>query len=153
MGVDERSRVSATDRRVISILVVDDHPLLRDGIAALIAGEPDMASVGEAANGLQAIEQFRKHRPDVTLMDLAMPEMNGIDALIAIRQEFPEARIIVLTTYTGDVQVTRAIKAGARAYLLKNLLHEELLQNNPKCLCREKNRNALHGRGAGRSYC
>lgn len=128
MGVDERSRVSATDRRVISILVVDDHPLLRDGIAALIAGEPDMASVGEAANGLQAIEQFRKHRPDVTLMDLAMPEMNGIDALIAIRREFPEARIIVLTTYTVDVQVTRAIKAGARAYLLKNLLHEELLQ-------------------------
>jgi DNA-binding NarL/FixJ family response regulator len=128
MGVDERSRVSATDRRVISILVVDDHPLLRDGIAALIAGEPDMASVGEAANGLQAIEQFRKHRPDVTLMDLAMPEMNGIDALIAIRREFPEARIIVLTTYTGDVQVTRAIKAGVRAYLLKNLLHEELLQ-------------------------
>jgi len=125
---DAHSGQSNTHREVIHILVADDHVLLRDGIAALVAGEPDMEIVGEASNGLQAIEQFRKYKPDVTLMDLVMPEMNGIDALVSIRAEFPAARIIVLTTYTGDFQVTRAIKAGARAYLLKNLLHEELLQ-------------------------
>jgi DNA-binding NarL/FixJ family response regulator len=125
---DSSSHVPKTDSRLIRILVVDDHPLLRDGIAALVAAESDMEIVSQASNGLQAVEQFRKHRPDITLMDLAMPEMNGIDALVSIRDEFPEARIIVLTTYTGDFQVTRAIKAGARAYLLKNLLHEELLQ-------------------------
>lgn len=121
-------RVSMTGASTIRILLVDDHPLLRDGIAALVGPESDMEIVSQASNGLQAVEQFRKHRPDITLMDLAMPEMNGIDALVSIREEFPEARIIVLTTYTGDFQVTRAIKAGARAYLLKNLLHEELLQ-------------------------
>ncbi len=110
----------------IRILTVDDHPLIRQGIAGLIANQLDMALVGEAANGREAIEQFRAHRPDVTLMDLQMPEMNGVDAMIAIRGEFPEARVIVLTTYSGDVQVLRALKAGASAYLLKNTLHKEL---------------------------
>src|SRR4051812_28595777 len=101
---DSSSHVPKTDSRPIRILVVDDHPLLRDGIAALVAAESDMEIVSQASNGLQAVEQFRKHRPDITLMDLAMPEMNGIDALVSIRDEFPEARIIVLTTYTGDFQ-------------------------------------------------
>ncbi len=111
----------------IRIIAVDDHPLLRQGIASLIAGQSDLTLVAEASNGREAIQQFRTHRPDVTLMDLQMPEMNGIDAIIAIRGEFPEAHIIVLTTYAGDVQALRALKAGARAYLLKNLLHKELL--------------------------
>jgi DNA-binding NarL/FixJ family response regulator len=113
---------------VIRILAVDDHPLMRKGIVGLIADEPDMKAVAEASNGREAIQQFRIHRPDVTLMDLQMPEMNGLDATIAIRSEFPDARIIVLTTYTGDAQVLRAIKAGARAYLLKTLLRGELLE-------------------------
>jgi DNA-binding NarL/FixJ family response regulator len=112
----------------IRILAVDDHALLRGGIAGLVAGQSDMNLVAQASNGREAIQLFRTHRPDVTLMDLQMPEMNGVDAMIAIRGEFPEARIIVLTTYTGDVQVLRALKAGARAYLLKNLLHKELLE-------------------------
>jgi DNA-binding NarL/FixJ family response regulator len=117
-----------TDVTTIRILTVDDHPLLRQGIAALLTGQPDMDLVGEASNGREAIQQFREHRPDITLMDLQMPEMNGLDATIAIRGEFPDARIIVLTTYTGDVQVQRAMKIGARAYLLKNSLHKELLE-------------------------
>jgi len=112
----------------IRILVVDDHPLLRQGIAGLVGDQPDMSLVAEASNGREAILQFRAHRPDVTLMDLQMPEMNGLDAIVAIRGEFPEARIIMLTTYDGDVQVLRALKAGARAYLLKNLLRKELLE-------------------------
>ena len=112
----------------IRVLCVDDHPLLREGITALLASQPDMTLVGEASNGREAIEQFRKHRPDVTLMDLQMPEMNGVDAMISICGEFPGARIIVLTTYKGDVQVLRALKAGARAYLLKGLLRKELLE-------------------------
>jgi DNA-binding NarL/FixJ family response regulator len=112
----------------IRVLCVDDHPLLREGITALLASQPDMTLVGEASNGREAIELFRLHRPDITLMDLQMPEMNGVDAMIAICQEFPGARIIVLTTYTGDVQVLRALKAGARAYLLKGLLRKELLE-------------------------
>jgi DNA-binding NarL/FixJ family response regulator len=112
----------------IRILSVDDHPVLRQGVAALVGGQTDMSLVAEASNGCEAIQQFRTHHPDVTLMDLQMPEMNGLDAIIAIRGEFPEARIIVLTTYAGDVQVLRALKAGARAYLLKNSLHKELLE-------------------------
>jgi DNA-binding NarL/FixJ family response regulator len=112
----------------IRILAVDDHPLLREGIAGLVAGQSDMSLVAQASNGREAIHQFRTHLPDITLMDLQMPEMNGVDAMIAIRGEFPEARIIVLTTYTGDAQVLRALKAGARAYLLKNSLHKELLE-------------------------
>jgi DNA-binding NarL/FixJ family response regulator len=115
------------DTKQIKIMTVDDHPVLRQGIAAVIADELDMILVAEATNGREAIQQFRAHRPDVTLMDLQMPEMNGLDAMIAIRGEFPDARIIVLTTYTGDVQARRAIQAGARAYLLKNSLHKELL--------------------------
>jgi len=112
----------------IRILAVDDHALIREGIAGLVAGQSDMTLVAQASNGREAIHQFRTHRPDITLMDLQMPEMNGVDAMIAIRGEFPEARIIVLTTYTGDVQVLRALKAGARGYLLKNSLHKELLE-------------------------
>ena len=111
---------------MIRILSVDDHALLREGIAALVGNQPDMELVAEACDGREAVELFRKHRPDVTLMDLQMPQMGGIDAISAIRGEFPEARIIVLTTYTGDVQVMRALKAGARAYLLKGLLRKEL---------------------------
>jgi DNA-binding NarL/FixJ family response regulator len=112
----------------IRVLTVDDHPLVREGIAGLIGVQADMTVVAEAANGRDAMQQFRAHRPDVTLMDLQMPEMSGLDALIAIRTEFPEARIIVLTTYEGDVQILRAIKAGAQGYLLKNTLHSELLR-------------------------
>jgi DNA-binding NarL/FixJ family response regulator len=113
---------------MIRILAVDDHPLFRGGIVALVAHQSDMSLVGEASNGHEAIQQFRALRPDVTLMDLQMPEMNGLDATIAILGESSDARIIVLTTYTGDVQVLRALKAGARAYLLKNLLYKELVE-------------------------
>jgi DNA-binding NarL/FixJ family response regulator len=111
----------------IRILAVDDHPLFRDGITGLLADQTDMMLVAEACNGREAIQKYRSHQPDITLMDLQMPEMNGVDAVIAIRGEFPEAKMIVLTTYTGDVNVLRSLKAGARAYLLKNLLHKELL--------------------------
>ena len=111
----------------IRILTVDDHPLFRNGIAALLATQTDMLLVAEASTGREAIQQFRAHRPDVTLMDLQMPEMNGLDALMAIRGEFPEARVIMLTTYSGDVQVMRSMQVGARAYLLKSLLDQELL--------------------------
>jgi DNA-binding NarL/FixJ family response regulator len=113
---------------LIRVLSVDDHPLLRGGIAALIGNQTDMEVVAEACNGREALEQFRKHRPDITLMDLQMPEMSGIDAISAIRGEFPEARIIILTTHAGDVQVSRALKAGARGYLLKGSLRNELLE-------------------------
>ncbi len=113
---------------MIQILAVDDHPLIRDGISMLIQGEEDMQLIGEAANGLEALDLFRKLQPDVTLMDLQMPEMNGIDAIGAIRAEFPSARIIVLTTHPGDVQVSRALKAGARAYLMKGELRKQLLE-------------------------
>jgi DNA-binding NarL/FixJ family response regulator len=119
--------VSLSEQGPIRILVVDDHPLLRDGIAALVGGQADMELVAQASNGREGIEQFRKHAPDITLMDLQMPETSGIDAIISIREEAPDARVIVLTTYSGDVQALRALKAGARAYLLKNLLHKELL--------------------------
>lgn len=117
-----------TSPNLIRVLAVDDHPIFRQGITGLLADQPDMKLVAEACDGREAIQQFRAHQPDVTLMDLQMPQMNGLDATIAIRGEFPEARIIVLTTYAGDVQVLRALKAGARAYLLKNLLHKELLE-------------------------
>jgi DNA-binding NarL/FixJ family response regulator len=112
----------------IRVLAVDDHQLIRVGIATLLLPESDMELVGEAHNGREAIAKFRECRPDVTLMDLQMPEMNGFDAMIAIRDEYPDARFVVLTTYAGDVQAIRAIKAGAQGYLLKNLLHKELLQ-------------------------
>jgi DNA-binding NarL/FixJ family response regulator len=114
--------------RLIRILTVDDHALLREGIAALLNAEPDMKLVAEASNGQQAIEKFRSHRPEVTLMDLQMPGLNGIEAITKIRSEFPNARIIVLTTYTGDVQVVRALEAGARGYILKGNVHRELPQ-------------------------
>lgn len=118
------SEVSA----VIRILAVDDHPLIREGIARLIEHEADMELIAEADNGREAMRQFRAKHPDVTLMDLQMPEMSGLDAIIAIRAEFPDARIIVLTTYPGDAQVLRALKAGAQAYLLKTALNTELRQ-------------------------
>lgn len=111
----------------IRIMVVDDHPVLRAGIAAIIDGQPDMVLTAEAANGADAIEQYRNCKPDVTLMDLQMPRMNGVDAIAAIRKEFPKARIIVLTTYAGDAQAMRALRAGAVGYLLKSVLRKELL--------------------------
>jgi DNA-binding NarL/FixJ family response regulator len=111
----------------IRVLTVDDHPLLRSGIAAVLQRAEDILLVGEATNGQEAVESFRIHHPDVTLMDLQMPVMNGIDAIIAIRSEFPAARFAVLTTYDGDVQALRALKAGATGYLLKSMLREELI--------------------------
>ena len=111
----------------IRVLAVDDHVLIREGIAVLLGDEPDMTLVAEASNGREAIQQFRTHRPDVTIMDLQMPEMNGLDAITAIRGEFRDAKIIVLTTYKGDVQILRALKAGAQGYLLKNTIHKELV--------------------------
>lgn len=116
-----------SEQKPIRVLIADDHALLREGVAALIGAEPDMQLVAEAATGREAVAQFKLKRPDVTLMDLQMPGMGGIEAIIAIRGEFPNARIIVLTTYTGDVQVLRALKAGARAYLLKGRANTELL--------------------------
>jgi DNA-binding NarL/FixJ family response regulator len=117
----------AATNPAIRLLTVDDHPLMRAGVAALLGSEPDIAIVAEASDGPEAIEQFRVHRPDITLMDLQMPGMRGIETITAIRAEFPDARIIVLTTYSGDVQALRAIKAGASGYLLKSMLRKELL--------------------------
>lgn len=111
----------------IQVLTVDDHPLLRKGIVGLVNAESDMKVVAEASTGVEATKQFKQHRPDITLMDLQLPDMSGIEAMISIRQEFPEARIIVLTTYAGDAQVVRALKAGARGYLLKAEVNDELL--------------------------
>jgi DNA-binding NarL/FixJ family response regulator len=115
-------------KSVIKVLSVDDHPLLREGIAAVLQSEEDILLIGEATNGAEAIESFRKNRPDVTLMDLQMPVMNGIDAILAIRSEYPNARFIVLTTYQGDVLALRALKAGASGYLLKSMLRKDLLE-------------------------
>jgi DNA-binding NarL/FixJ family response regulator len=117
----------AVDLHLIRVLAVDDHPIFRAGIISLLADHPDMQLVAEASSGLEAVSQFRTHRPDITLMDLQMPEMNGVDAILSIRGEFPEAKMIVLTTYSGDVQVLRALKAGARAYLLKAIMHKDLV--------------------------
>jgi DNA-binding NarL/FixJ family response regulator len=115
------------DNPPIRILTVDDHQLLREGIAAVLEGQPDMVLIAQASSGREAIERFREHRPDVTLMDLRMPDMSGIEAIGVIRAEFPGARVIVLTTYAGDVQAASALKAGASGYLLKNLVRKELL--------------------------
>ena len=111
----------------IRVFCVDDHPLLREGIATLIESEPDVVLVAEAANGREAIQKFREHKPDITLMDLRLPDMSGIDAMIAIRTEFPEARIVMLTTFEGDVGIQRALEAGARGYMLKSMPPEDLL--------------------------
>src|SRR5690349_25137866 len=124
MGSSPKTGTSPT---VIRVLTVDDHALIRDGVAALIATQKDTSLAGEASNGREAIEQFRTHRPDVTLMDLQMPEVNGIDAIVSIRSEFPQARILVLTTYKGDVHAARALDAGACGYLLKSALRKDLL--------------------------
>ncbi len=117
-----------TARSQIRILTVDDHPVLREGIAAIVAAEPDMTVVAEAGNGREAIELYRVHRPDITLMDLQMPLMSGTDAIAAIRVDFPNARIIVLSTYSGDAQAVRALKAGASGYLLKSMVRKELAE-------------------------
>ena len=116
------------DQARIRVLCVDDHPLLREGIAAIINSQPDMLLAAEASNGREAIQQFRESRPDVTLMDLRLPDMSGIDSLIAIRAEFPEARIIMLTTFEGDVEIQRSLKAGARGYLLKSMPPTDLVE-------------------------
>lgn len=116
-----------SNKQSIRVFSVDDHPLLREGIATLVNNQPDMVLAGEASTGAEAIQQFKQHMPDVTLLDLRLPDMSGIDVLIAIRSEFPEARIVMLTTFEGDVEVQRALQAGARGYLLKNMPPVELL--------------------------
>jgi DNA-binding NarL/FixJ family response regulator len=117
-----------SDQACIRILCVDDHPVLRGGIAGIINSQPDMMLVGEASNGRQAIQKYRGHQPDVTLMDLRLPDMSGIDSLIAIRSEFAQARVIMLTTFEGDVEIKRSLAAGARGYLLKSMPPEYLIE-------------------------
>src|SRR6266567_2088343 len=116
-----------SDQISIRVLSVDDHPLLREGIAAIVNSQPDMLIVAQASNGSEGVQMFREHQPDVTLMDLRLPDMSGIDVLIAIRTEFPEARVIMLTTFEGDVEIQRALQAGARGYMLKNMPPSEIL--------------------------
>jgi len=117
-----------SERARIRVFSVDDHPLLREGIAAIINNQPDMSMVAQAANSQDAVEQFRKHKPDVTLMDLRLPDRNGIDTMIAIRSDFPDARVIILTTFEGDVDIKRALEAGARGYMLKSMPPKELVE-------------------------
>jgi DNA-binding NarL/FixJ family response regulator len=136
LATQEGEVVSDTKR--IRVLTADDHALLRQGVASLVGLESDMEMVAEAATGREAVEKFKAHRPDITLMDLQMPDISGIDAIIAIRSEFPNARIIVLTTYAGDVQVMRALKAGARGYILKGRVHKELLETIRAVLAGQK---------------
>src|SRR5256712_794329 len=117
-----------SDPTRIRVLCVDDHPLLREGIAAIINSQPDMVLIADASNGTEAIQKFKEHRPDVTLMDLRLPDISGVDSLMAIRADAPDARIIMLSTFEGDVEIQRALQAGARAYLLKNMPPKELVE-------------------------
>jgi DNA-binding NarL/FixJ family response regulator len=133
----------------IRVMSVDDHPLLREGLTAIVNSQTDMTLVAEASSGKEGIEQFRRHLPDVTLMDLRMPDMSGVDTLISIRGEFPKARIIILTTFEGDVEIGRALAAGAKGYLLKSMVRKELLDVIPSG-SRRKNANSLVGCRANR---